>query len=66
MEAVRELETHHPSAYWDRASHEVRDWKTDQVLPEFQGTCLVYLDIQGPVFLRTFLENGKRCWERTT
>jgi hypothetical protein len=52
-----------PSAYWDRATNEVRDWKTDQPLPEYQGTCLVYRDIQGPVFLRTFFQDGKRCWE---
>ena len=52
-----------PSAYWDRASKAVRDWKTDQPLPEYQGTCLVYRDIEGPVFLRTFLKDGKRCWE---
>ncbi len=51
-----------PSAYWDRVANTVRDWKTDQPLPEYQGTCLVYLDVQGPVFLRTFLKDGKRCW----
>jgi len=52
-----------PNAYWDRTANVVRDWKTDQPLPEYQGACLVYLDVQGPVFLKTFLQDGKRCWE---
>lgn len=55
-----------PSAYWDRSSNIVRDWETDQALPDYQGTCLVYLDVRGPVFLRTFLQEGKRCWEYAT
>jgi hypothetical protein len=41
----------------------VRDWTTDQALPEYEGRCMVYLDIQGPVFMNTYLHNGKRCWE---
>lgn len=52
-----------PPAYWDRATKVVRDWSTDQPLPEYQGTCLVYHDVNGPVFLQTFLENGQRRWE---
>jgi hypothetical protein len=60
---ARGIASSKPSAYWDRATKAVRDWKTDQPLPEYQGTCLVYRDIEGPVFLRTFLEDGKRCWE---
>jgi hypothetical protein len=52
-----------PSAYWDRSSNVVRDWKTDQPLPDYQGRCLVYLDVEGPVFLQTFLQDGRRCWQ---
>ncbi len=53
----------HPAVYWDRSGNIVRDWRTDQALPEYEGRCLVYLDIQGPVFMNTYLCNGKRCWE---
>ena len=53
-----------PNAYWDRSANVVRDWETDQVLPDYQGTCLVYLDVEGPVFLQTFLQDGQRCWEQ--
>jgi hypothetical protein len=60
---VAATDTEKPSAYWDRSGDVVRDWKTDQALPDYQGTCLVYLDVQGPVFLQTFLQDGKRCWE---
>lgn len=67
MQAVTfETAAAQPSAYWDRSSQVVRDWKTDQELPDYQGTCLVYLDIQGPVFVRTFLQGGKRCWEQNS
>ncbi|HYL16163.1 MAG TPA: hypothetical protein VEV41_24235 [Terriglobales bacterium] len=52
-----------PGAYWDRAGNVVRDWNTDQPLPGYEGMCLVYLDIRGPVFVTTFLQNGERCWE---
>jgi hypothetical protein len=52
-----------PGAYWDRSGNVVRDWTTDQALPEYEGRCMVYLDIQGPVFMNTYLHNGKRCWE---
>jgi hypothetical protein len=52
-----------PGAYWDRSGSVVRDWNTDQALPEYEGTCMVYLDIRGPVFMKTFLHNGQRCWE---
>jgi hypothetical protein len=55
-----------PSAYWDRSANVVRDWKTDQPLPDYQGTCLVYLDVEGPVFLQTFLQEGKRHWEHAS
>ena len=58
------VESSKPTAYWDRTAHVVRDWNTDQPLPEYQGTCMVYLDIQGPVFLQTFVHDGKRCWEQ--
>jgi hypothetical protein len=53
-----------PNVYWDRSANVVRDWKTDQALPDYQGTCLVYLDVEGPVFLQTFLQDGKRYWEQ--
>lgn len=52
-----------PGAYWDRSANVVRDWSTDQAIPDFEGTCMVYLDIQGPVFMKTSLRNGQRCWE---
>lgn len=52
-----------PGAYWDRSDNVVRDWNTDQPMPDYEGTCMVYLDIEGPVFMRTFLNNGERCWE---
>ena len=57
------MDSDKPSAYWDRSANVVRDWKTDQALPDYQGTCLVYLDVQGPVFLKTFLQDGQRCWQ---
>jgi hypothetical protein len=52
-----------PSAYWDRADNMVRDWKTGRDLPQYEGVCLVYRDIEGPALLRTFLANGERRWE---
>jgi len=52
-----------PGAYWDRAGNVIRDWNTDQVLPGYEGSCLVYLDTRGPVFATTFLRDGERCWE---
>ena len=52
-----------PHAYWDRSANVVRDWKTDQALPDYEGRCMVYLDIQGPVFMNTYLRNGERCWD---
>jgi len=52
-----------PSVYWDRTANVVRDWSTDQALPGYEGMCMVYLDLQGPVFLKTFLQDGQRCWE---
>jgi hypothetical protein len=55
--------TAHPGVYWDRADSVVRDWTTNQALPGYEGMCLVYLDIRGPVFVNTFLQNGQRCWE---
>ncbi|HVO63313.1 MAG TPA: hypothetical protein VMT53_20465 [Terriglobales bacterium] len=58
------MDSDKPNAYWDRVANIVRDWHTDQPLPEYQGTCLVYLDVQGPVFLETFLQDGKRRWEQ--
>jgi hypothetical protein len=54
-----------PHAYWDRSANVVRDWKTDQALPDYEGRCMVYLDIQGPVFMNTYLRNGERCWDRS-
>lgn len=52
-----------PGVYWDRSDNVVRDWKTDQPIPNYEGTCMVYLDIAGPVFMETYLRNGQRCWE---
>ena len=51
-----------PEVYWDRADKVVRDWSTGQVLPNYEGQCLVYSDMQGPVLLHTFLNQGKRQW----
>jgi hypothetical protein len=52
-----------PRAYWDRATRMVRAWNTDHALPHYEGECLVYLDIRGPVFVKTFLCDGERCWD---
>jgi len=52
-----------PGAYWDRSGNVVRDWNTDQALPNYEGKCMVYLDIQGPVLMNTYLLNGERRWE---
>jgi hypothetical protein len=52
-----------PQAYWDRAQRVVRDWKTNNVLPEYEGECLVYLDVEGPVIRTTFFQDGARCWD---
>lgn len=52
-----------PNAYWDRTQKVVRDWQTNQPLPQYEGECMVYMDTHGPVFLRTFLHQGARCWE---
>jgi hypothetical protein len=52
-----------PSVYWDRNDHVVRDWSTNQAIPAYEGPCLVYLDIRGPVLLNTFLCNGERHWD---
>ena len=53
-----------PQAYWDRTQRVVRDWKTNHVLPDYEGECLVYLDVEGPVIRRTFLQDGARCWNQ--
>ena len=52
-----------PKVYWDRTQKVVRDWDTNQALPEYEGTCMVYLDTRGPVFMETFLRHGERCWQ---
>ena len=51
-----------PVAYWDRTQRVVRDWETNQLLPAYEGECMVYMDVSGPVFMQTFLHNGQRCW----
>jgi hypothetical protein len=58
--AVKELK---PQAYWDRAQRVVRDWNTNNVLPEYEGECLVYLDVEGPVIRNTFFQDGDRRWD---
>ncbi len=55
-----------PSAYWDRADQVVRDWKTGRDLPQYEGPCLIYRDVEGPAVLQTFLANGQRCWGELT
>jgi hypothetical protein len=52
-----------PQAYWDRTQRVVRDWNTNHVLPDYEGECLVYLDVEGPVIRHTFLQDGARCWD---
>ena len=52
-----------PCAYWDRDNNVVRDWSTNQEIPTYEGPCLVYLDVRGPLVLNTFLHNGQRRWE---
>jgi hypothetical protein len=52
-----------PTVYWDRNDRMVRDWSTNQPLPSYEGPCLVFLDIRGPIFLKTFLLDGERHWE---
>lgn len=52
-----------PAAYWDRTGQVVRNWKTDEELPDYEGLCLVYLDLRGPVVMRTFVQKGVRGWQ---
>jgi hypothetical protein len=52
-----------PSAYWDRTDRVVRDWSTGQALPDYEGPCMVYSDMRGPLVMRTFLNKGERQWQ---
>ena len=52
-----------PSAYWDRTDKIVRDWSTGLALPDYEGQCMVYSDMRGPVVMRTFLNKGQRQWQ---
>lgn len=52
-----------PEVYWDRSDNVVRDWSSGQVLPDYEGQCLFYSDMHGPVLLHTFLNKGKRQWQ---
>jgi len=52
-----------PTAYWDRTLKVVRHWSTNEILPAYEGPCMVYLDTRGPVFVETFLREGERCWQ---
>lgn len=52
-----------PNVYWDRADKVVRDLKTGMDLPQYEGLCLVYRDVEGPTLVNTFLSNGERLWE---
>jgi len=53
-----------PSVYWDRADKVVRDLKTGRDLPQYEGLCLVYRDVEGPIMVNTFVCNGERLWEK--
>jgi len=55
-----------PEVYWDRADKVVRNWSTGQMLPDYEGQCLFYSDMRGPVLLHTFLNKGKRQWQEQT
>jgi hypothetical protein len=59
-ESIAKLST--PTAYWDRTLKVVRHWTTNEILPTYEGPCMVYLDTRGPVFVETFLREGERCW----
>jgi len=52
-----------PSAYWDRTDKIVRDWSTGQALPNYEGKCMVYSDMRGPLEMHTFLTRGERQWQ---
>ncbi len=52
-----------PTAYWDRTLKVVRRWSTNEILPSYEGPCMVYLDTRGPVFVETFLRAGERYWQ---
>ena len=64
MDLTSAIKPPKPAAYWDRSQNVVRDWKTNSILPEYEGECMVYMDVSGPVFMTTFLHNGRRCWHR--
>ena len=49
-----------PSAYWDRTDKVVRNWSTGQVLPDYEGQCMVYSDMRGPMLMDTFMDRGQR------
>ncbi|HEV3038724.1 MAG TPA: hypothetical protein VHA33_13190 [Candidatus Angelobacter sp.] len=49
-----------PSAYWDRTDKVVRDWRTGHILPNYEGQCMVYSDMRGPLLMDTFLDRGQR------
>jgi hypothetical protein len=52
-----------PSTYWDRTDKVVRDWSTGQALPDYEGQCMVYSDMRGPLLMHTFLNQGQRQWK---
>jgi hypothetical protein len=51
-----------PSAYWDRTDKVVRDWSTGLALPDYEGKCMVYSDMRGPLVMHTSLNSGQRQW----
>ena len=59
----RKMSGSKPVAYWDRTDKMIRNWDTNQALPDYEGPCMVYLDLSGPVVVYTFLRAGLRHWQ---
>lgn len=51
-----------PRVYWDRTDKMVRDWTTDQALPNYEGPCMFFSDLRGAVVMYTFVRGGIRHW----
>ncbi len=64
MDCLRSLASK-PSVYWDRTDKVVRNWSTGKAVPEYEGQCMVYSDMRGPLVMHTFLKKGERQWQET-
>jgi hypothetical protein len=40
----------------------VRDWTTNQALPQYEGPCMFFSDLRGAVVMYTFVRDGVRHW----